>query len=124
METNLAENPGRFYDDLKARVMQAAKDIYGPESEAIQFLEKAAVDENIKFYSFPKNTTSIFQSVGAGNLANVLGENLAQLLWGILRKDTDYFTTEGLSGFWGDLEDAGMSSDDIGRYFERYSEGS
>ena len=120
MDPLLNTDPDEYLRNISRRIMQAGEDIFGTSSDAVEFLrfvQSGGTRDPATFsYEFvPSNTSSVAKDE-APHLCLMMAY---ELLW-IYRGDLDYFKEDGFYSFWFLLEDAGMSHEDIGRYYERF----
>lgn len=115
----LSRDKEAFVRLMRQMLKKAAEDIFGIESRAVAHLMKAHnPSEPDDFYSLIQheaNPRRINKSASA-EIFRTLKHDLRIL------EDPDplYFDSEFVFGFWGALEAAGMSHEDIGRYFEQF----
>jgi hypothetical protein len=121
IENQIKDNPLKFLDFVCARASLAAKDIFGEDSPAMRFMDSVRSTGKPHPATFSAAFTFKGTSLIDPTKAERVGRNIAYELLRVHDNDAGYYVENNMYGLWEILEDAGMSHNDIGRYFERYA---
>lgn len=122
LELWIENDKDTFLQTVAARVLSAAEDVFGLNCPAMRFLEntlKTGKPHPAKF-----NEVVLFHGTSLVKVENAqaLGRSMAYELLRIHNREIQYYIENNLYGWWEDLEAAGMSHDNIGRYFEGFDQ--
>jgi len=100
LERWMKENPNTFLRTVEARVLKAGKDVFGPDSIALRFLESTLKTGKPKPEKF--DDVAFAQGVSCINAesAHVLGRCMAYELLRVYDREIEYYTENNLYHFW------------------------
>jgi hypothetical protein len=120
LEDWIGRDPEGFLQTVRDRALLATKDIFGADSPAMRFMDSILATGKPHPATFNELLTYKGTSLIDPQKAQVMGQDIAYELLRVHDGESEHYIENNLYGFWSDLEDAGMSHHDIGRYFERF----
>ena len=120
LEEQIQKNPEGFLQTVRERALRASRDIFGEDTPAMRFMESVLKTGIPHPATFSKILLYRGISLVDPEKAENLGRSIAYELLRVHENDIAYYVENNMYGLWEALEIAGMSHEDIGRYFERF----